>query len=69
MQPNILICGTPGTGKSTIAEMVVSDTEYEIVNVGAFAKENGHVRYTGALCPRPYTDPFYKDSRPELLQK
>ena len=41
---NILICGTPGTGKSTLAEMVAQETGWNIVNVGAFAKDHGHIR-------------------------
>ena len=44
MRPNILICGTPGTGKSTISEMVVSETGFDPVNVGQYAKDNGHIR-------------------------
>ena len=42
---NILICGTPGTGKSTLAEKVVDETGWKLVNVGQYAKDNGHIRY------------------------
>ena len=42
---NILICGTPGTGKSTLAEKVVEETGWKLVNVGQYAKDNGHIRY------------------------
>ena len=41
---NILICGTPGTGKSTLAEKVVEETGWKLVNVGQYAKDNGHIR-------------------------
>lgn len=44
MLPNILICGTPGTGKSTIGEMLSTEVGYRIIDVGKFAKENGHLR-------------------------
>ena len=37
--PNILITGTPGTGKSTTAAEVVSATGLRHVNVGDVAKE------------------------------
>lgn len=40
---NILICGTPGTGKSTLAEKVVEETGWKLVNVGQYAKDNGHI--------------------------
>ena len=41
---NILICGTPGTGKSTLAEKVVEETGWKMINVGQYAKDNGHIR-------------------------
>ena len=41
---NILICGTPGTGKSTLAEKVAEETGWKLVNVGQYAKDNGHIR-------------------------
>lgn len=40
---NIIICGTPGTGKSTIIERLKSllpQEKFRIVNVGKFAIEN-----------------------------
>jgi len=40
---NILICGTPGTGKSTLAEKVAEETGWKLVNVGQYAKDNGHI--------------------------
>ena len=37
--PNILITGTPGTGKSTMAEALVKATGLRHVDVGALVKE------------------------------
>merc|ERR1712226_1536616 len=38
--PNILITGTPGTGKSTLAEELANRTGLNYVNIGDLAKEN-----------------------------
>lgn len=38
-QPNILITGTPGTGKTTTAEAVAAAAGLQHVNVGAWVKE------------------------------
>nr|CAB3220767.1 adenylate kinase isoenzyme 6-like [Phallusia mammillata] len=38
--PNILITGTPGTGKSTLSQELASNTQLRMVNVGEVAKEN-----------------------------
>jgi adenylate kinase len=38
-RPNMLITGTPGTGKSTIAEIVAQDLGMLHIDVGAFARE------------------------------
>merc|ERR1711962_619940 len=43
MSKNILICGTPGTGKSTLAEKVIEETGWKLINVGQYAKDNGHI--------------------------
>ena len=51
MKPNVLICGTPGTGKSTVAEIVAAELEFNIINVGDFAKEHGHVRSVRICLP------------------
>ena len=41
-RPNILITGTPGTGKSTLCESLKNSIEnVNVINVGQFAKENG----------------------------
>jgi adenylate kinase len=37
--PNMLITGTPGTGKSTIAQLVAKDLGILHLDVGAFARE------------------------------
>jgi broad-specificity NMP kinase len=39
-QPNILITGSPGTGKSTTAELVASEAALRVVNVGAIVREH-----------------------------
>ncbi|CAB52884.1 RNA mimic/ribosome assembly chaperone for Rps14 [Schizosaccharomyces pombe] len=38
--PNIIICGTPGTGKTTLAEQVAETTELENICIGDVVKEN-----------------------------
>lgn len=42
-QPNILITGTPGTGKTTHAEMLAQESNGSLkaINVGDFVKEHG----------------------------
>lgn len=37
--PNILITGTPGTGKTTTAEAVAAATGLTHINVGAWVKD------------------------------
>eukprot|EP00958_Prasinococcus_capsulatus_P007260 scaffold674_cov371-Prasinococcus_capsulatus_cf.AAC.18 len=39
--PNILVCGTPGTGKSTLCETVAQQTGLEYIDVGKVVKERG----------------------------
>lgn len=39
-QPNILITGTPGTGKTTIAELAAEKIAFKFLNIGQFVKEN-----------------------------
>lgn len=39
-RPNILITGTPGTGKTTHAELVASETGFKHINVGELVKEH-----------------------------
>uniref|UniRef100_A0A7S3QNR7 Adenylate kinase isoenzyme 6 homolog n=1 Tax=Dunaliella tertiolecta TaxID=3047 RepID=A0A7S3QNR7_DUNTE len=40
-RPNILICGTPGTGKTTTAEAVAQQAGYNHINVGQWVAEKG----------------------------
>ncbi|KAJ3200633.1 hypothetical protein HDU67_001953, partial [Dinochytrium kinnereticum] len=40
-EPNILITGTPGTGKTTTAQMVAEATGLEHIEVGKIVKERG----------------------------
>ncbi|KAJ3121096.1 hypothetical protein HK101_006791, partial [Irineochytrium annulatum] len=40
-RPNILITGTPGTGKTSTAKMVASATGLEHIEVGSLVKERG----------------------------
>lgn len=40
-EPNILITGTPGTGKSTVAAELAARTGLRLVDIGALAKEKG----------------------------
>ncbi|KAJ1657909.1 hypothetical protein IWQ61_002770 [Dispira simplex] len=37
--PNILITGTPGTGKTTLSDLVAIQTEFEHIEVGKLVKE------------------------------
>lgn len=40
--PNIIICGTPGTGKSTHAsQLIASNTELKLLSIGDLVKERG----------------------------
>ena len=38
-RPNILLTGTPGTGKTTMAEMLAAETGMRHINVGTWVKE------------------------------
>ena len=38
--PNILLTGTPGVGKSKFAEILNSKLGLEVINIGQFAREN-----------------------------
>lgn len=40
-QPNILLTGTPGTGKSTLAQALASKTGLKYFSVGELAKDEG----------------------------
>jgi broad-specificity NMP kinase len=44
-KPNILITGTPGTGKTTHSELVAAETGLKHVNIGALVRE--HELYDG----------------------
>lgn len=37
--PNIMVTGTPGTGKTTLCEMVAQQSGFKHVNVGEWVKE------------------------------
>lgn len=38
-KPNILITGTPGTGKTSTAERAATLIDFKYINVGSFVKE------------------------------
>ena len=40
-RPNILVTGTPGTGKTSLCETIASATGYNHINVGAWVKDKG----------------------------
>lgn len=40
-KPNILVTGTPGTGKTTLCELVVEATGLQHINVSKLVKERG----------------------------
>ncbi|GLC33723.1 hypothetical protein PLESTB_000108700 [Pleodorina starrii] len=40
-RPNILITGTPGTGKTTTAELVAQELGFRHINVGEWVREKG----------------------------
>eukprot|EP00668_Euglena_longa_P015024 GGOE01019071.1.p2 GENE.GGOE01019071.1~~GGOE01019071.1.p2 ORF type:complete len:182 (-),score=72.89 GGOE01019071.1:567-1091(-) len=40
-QPNVLVTGTPGVGKTTFAAMLAEETSFTHVNVGDLIKERG----------------------------
>lgn len=44
-KPNILITGTPGTGKTTHSELVAAEAGLQHVNIGALVRE--HELYDG----------------------
>jgi adenylate kinase len=39
-QPNILITGTPGTGKTTHAELIASELNLKHLNIGDLVREH-----------------------------
>lgn len=39
--PNILVTGTPGTGKSTTCEQIAEATQLRHINVGDWVKDQG----------------------------
>eukprot|EP00092_Neocalanus_flemingeri_P037761 GFUD01041109.1.p1 GENE.GFUD01041109.1~~GFUD01041109.1.p1 ORF type:complete len:191 (-),score=77.37 GFUD01041109.1:92-664(-) len=39
-KPNILVTGTPGVGKSKLADVLAQKLGMKVINVGQFAKEN-----------------------------
>jgi hypothetical protein len=45
LKPNILITGTPGTGKTTHSELVASETGLRHINIGRLVRE--HELYDG----------------------
>ncbi|KXZ42475.1 hypothetical protein GPECTOR_143g716 [Gonium pectorale] len=40
-RPNILITGTPGTGKTTTSELVAQELGFRHINVGEWVREKG----------------------------
>ena len=41
LRPNLLVSGTPGVGKSLLAARLAANLGMRVVNVGAFAREQG----------------------------
>lgn len=39
-QPNVLITGTPGTGKTTHAELIASEADLKQLNIGELVREH-----------------------------
>ena len=40
-RPNILVTGTPGTGKTSLCEAIASATGYNHINIGTWVKDKG----------------------------
>ncbi|XP_012059460.1 PREDICTED: LOW QUALITY PROTEIN: adenylate kinase isoenzyme 6 homolog [Atta cephalotes] len=47
--PNILICGPPGVGKSTLANLLKENTELNTIDVSKIAIDTGCVSDTGCM--------------------
>ena len=56
-KPNILVTGTPGTGKTSTCEMLAEATGLKHINVGTWVKEKEPVRET---MPDPVRAPLLK---------
>lgn len=41
IKPNILITGTPGTGKTALSEQVARDAGFTYINIGEWVREKG----------------------------
>ncbi len=40
-KPNILVTGTPGTGKTSLCEQIARETGFQHINVGVWVKDKG----------------------------
>jgi len=70
--PNLLVTGTPGTGKSTLAKRLAREMEFfDWINVGEYAKERGHLGHWDEQrqCHELEEEPLLDDLEDEVGQK
>jgi adenylate kinase len=67
-RPNILVTGTPGTGKTTISKLVEQETELKRITVGEMAKEMGFLGVWDEVrkCHELEEDPLLDEMEPVM---